>query len=133
MVDAINRRTYVSYRNGRAAAGFTLIEVLIALALLSVAGIALVEAHLGSMHLWGRYRESVVVRQLLQQKMAEAEAEGFSGNKQGEGEFEGPYAGYRWEIESSSVGESALYEIVCTVVTPTNREYTLTYVYYDFT
>ncbi len=123
-------RSRVSRRSS--SGGFTLLEVLIALAILSIAGLALVEAHLGSMHLWGRYRESVEARQLLQWRIAEAQLEGFSGVKHEEGEFEGRFTGYRWEIESNQL-EQALYEIVCTVTAPTGREYTLKYVYYDFT
>jgi len=117
----------------RSRCGFTLLEVLIALAILSLAGIALVESHLGSVHMWGRYRESVIVRGMLQEKMAEAEIESLSGDKQDGGEFDPPYEDYSWEIESTSLDEPALYEIVCTVSAPSGREYSLTYIYYDFT
>jgi len=117
--------------------GFTLLEVLLALAILSVAGTALVEAHLGSMYLWGRARERIVARELLQQMMAEAEIEGLSGGKHDQGEIEdGPNEGYTWEIESGTPdqsGLSALYEVVCTVTAPSGRKYTLTYIRYDFT
>ena len=117
--------------------GFTLIEVLIALAILSLAGMTLVDAHLGSMHLWGRSREMVVARELLQQMMAEAEVEGLSGGKYDQGEIEeGPNAGYKWETESGGFDQSnlaALYEVVCTVTAPSGRKYTLTYIRYDFT
>jgi len=120
-----------------AGGGFTLLEVLIALAILSLAGTALVEAHLGSMYLWGRARESVVARELLQQMMAEAEIEDISGGKYDQGEIEeGPNAGYTWEIESGGFDQSdlsALYEIVCTVTAPSGRKYTLTYIRYDYT
>lgn len=117
--------------------GFTLIEILIALAILSIAGITLVEANIGSMHLWNRYRETVIARQLLEQKMAEAEVEAISGNKSDSGEFENDYAGYKWSIESntpeSPLNEQSLYELVCTITAPTGREYTLTYIFYDVT
>lgn len=126
------RRAHRSIRGG-----FTLIEVLIALAILSLAGMTLVEAHLGSMHLWGRSREMVVARELLQQMMAEAEVEGLSGGKYDQGEIEeGPNAGYKWEMESGGFDQSnlsALYEVVCTVTAPSGRKYTLTYIRYDFT
>jgi len=117
--------------------GFTLLEVLIALAILSVAGMALVDAHLGSMYMWGRSRERVVARELLQQMMAEAEIEGLSGGKYDQGEIEeGPNKGYTWEMESGTLDQSdlsALYEVVCTVTAPSGRKYKLTYIRYDFT
>ena len=126
--------TTVSFiRKWRSSRGFTLIEILFALAILSVAGLALVEANLGSMRLWNRYRETVIARQLLEQKMAESEVESLSGSKNDSGEFENEYAGYKWTIESQPYTEQSLYEITCTITTPTNHKYSLTYILYDVT
>jgi type II secretion system protein I len=113
--------------------GFTLIEILIALAILSVAGITLVESNTVSMHLWNRHRETVIVRQLLERKMAEAEVNALSGSKSDSGEFEGVHSGYTWDVESRPFEEQSLYELTCTITTPTGREYKLTYIYFDVT
>jgi type II secretion system protein I len=113
--------------------GFTLLEVLIAIAILAVGGIILIQTQITSIRLWERYRDSVIARELAQQKLAEAELDGFSGDKQEEGEYEGKYAGYAWRLDSESTTESGFYEVTVTITCPAGREFTLITHFIDLT
>src|SRR5210317_442813 len=81
--------------------GFTLLEIMIALAIVSIAMVSLLSLANRSIGVHDRLQRITAATLLAQRKMAETELSSRHGTLQGaevEGEFEDPYAGYRWQI-----------------------------------
>ncbi len=78
-------------------AGFTLLEVMIALAILALVGVAFLRAQASSVHLVDESAQISLATLLAREKMAELESLGFpeTGKKEGSGGEEFPR--YRWE------------------------------------
>jgi prepilin-type N-terminal cleavage/methylation domain-containing protein len=98
--------------------GFTLIEIVAALAILGTALFVLLEAHLGAMRLCADAQDEVMVRSLLQQAVAQAEVEVQMGNTSGSGKFGKRYPGYSYAFQANPVGEDQtvlLFEVLVKV------------------
>jgi general secretion pathway protein I len=97
--------------------GFTLLEIMIALAIISIAMVSLLGLANRSILVHERLQRITSATLLAQQKMAEAEVNstnGTLGATDSQGEFESPYAEYRWQI---TFGETPLPSVRLITVT----------------
>jgi general secretion pathway protein I len=81
--------------------GFTLLEIMIALAIVSIAMVSLLALANRSIEVHDRLQRITVATLLAQQKMAETEVNASNGSlrsSENQGVFSDPYAAYRWEI-----------------------------------
>lgn len=105
-------------RRDRQSAGFTLLEIMVALAIIAIALVsllALVNRTLGVHERLQRITEATL---LAQQMMAQTEAgarQESPGQTDSEGEFAPPYAGYRWQIEYADTPLPAVRMVTVTV------------------
>ena len=88
----------------RGRGGFTLVEVLAAVAILGSALFILLSTHHGALRLFEAMNASVVETQLLERAVGEAEFGVLIGELTGSGEFEGPFAGYTWSYQGAPLG-----------------------------
>ena len=132
-------RASVSQRCGHnpksACGGFTLVEVLAAVAILGGAVFILLNTHYSALRLYEEMNDSVYKRQLLEKVVGEAEFGVLSGEVTGSGELEGRYAGYAWSYQATPTGgtEDApipFYQIEATLRTPDGEDETLTFYFF---
>lgn len=88
----------------REANGFTLIEIMIALAILSTALFVLLEAHYRAMRLFGDASDQVQTNNLMQRAMGIAEAEAMAGSASGHGDFGKRYPDYSYNYQVDNIG-----------------------------
>ena len=98
--------------------GLSLVELLVALAILQVAGIITVHLVASAKAATDRVRDRSVVVDLAQMKLEELRRQGAGPEKLAAGENQGDFAGedvsmYRWRTNVSSEGD--LYEIKVTI------------------
>lgn len=96
------------YRTKLQSRGFTLLEIMIALAIVSIAMVSLLGLANRSILVHERLQRITSATLLAQQKMAETEVNarhGTLGSTDSQGEFERPYAEYRWQV---AFGETPL-------------------------
>jgi len=103
----------------RGGAGFTLLEVLVALAVLAFALVGLLGLHARNISLIARdqnfTRATLLARELVSQIQFEVATSGVQNLGDSQGTFEG-YPGYRWEREVISTGLDEMREVVVRVV-----------------
>lgn len=87
--------------------GFTFLEIMIALAIISIALIAALRAQSQSIRTASEMAEKVKLINMARMKMTETEMYGFPDTGESEGEFE-DYPGYRWEVDVKPVSSSLL-------------------------
>jgi len=121
---------------GRAAiarcGGFTLLEILVAVAILGTALLVLLEAHYVGVRLGVYAQEEVTMNNLLQQAVAQAEVEVLAGNAAGSGEFGARLEGFSYSFEAQQIGEDervALFEVLVSVEGPEETRAMTLYVY----
>ena len=114
-------------------AGFTLIEILAAMAILGTALFVLMNAHYGALSLHSSVDEEVTFRQLLETIVARADTDIMSGTLANSGEFGARYPGFSWSFEAVPAGADEmvlLYDVTVAVRGPEEtRE--LHYAVYD--
>lgn len=101
--------------------GFTLIEVLAALAILGVAMFVLLDAHFSALKLHETMDEEVIFRQLSERTASLAELEVRAGNLSGAGDFGTRHPGLAWSYEALPSGSDdtiLLYEVNVTITAP---------------
>ena len=105
--------------------GFTLIEVLIAVVVLSVGIVLILQALHGALSAWDggveRMRSAMLVQEKLEEWRLAARLTGEIPASE-RGGFEPPFADYRWQVESETVAlpgaaaqSGVLHELLCTV------------------
>jgi len=96
--------------------GFTLLEVMISLAILSLVGVAFLRAQASSVHLVDESGQISLATLLAREKMAELESTGYPalGKKSGQGEE--PFPQYSWEQTVSSTDIPVLRKAVIRVL-----------------
>lgn len=117
-------RAFRRHHPGVEKAGFTLLEVLVAMAILSMVLVILLQNHGMSIRLSDRARKSSVAANLARDLMTDVEIEGFPELGSEEGDFSelypGLYPGFTWQRQ---VNESIFADYI--------REVTVTVTYYD--
>jgi prepilin-type N-terminal cleavage/methylation domain-containing protein len=85
----------------RTQAGFTLLEVVAALAILGGALLVLVDMHYGSMRLFDGARQAVIMQSLTERALGRAEMEVMAGKLEGSGDFGKRYPDYSYTFQAT--------------------------------
>jgi general secretion pathway protein I len=99
--------------------GFTLLEIMIALAIVSIAMISLLALANRSIAVHDRLQRITQATLLAQQKMVETEVSSRAGtleNADTEGVFSDPYAAYRWQLTYSATPLPSVRMVTVTVL-----------------
>lgn len=117
----------------RRTAGFTLIEVMAALAILGTALFVLLDAHYAALRMNTMMSEEVSMRQFVESVASWAEVEVSAGNLAGAGDFGKRNPDYTWEFSATqeSDDESVLLYSVEAKVTGPSEERLLKFYVYD--
>ena len=117
------------------SAGFTLMEVMAALAILGMSLFILLNAHQSALRLYDTASTEVLVRELLERTMNQAELDVLAGTLSGQGDFTPRLPPeYNWSYEASLVGEDELvqlYEVNVAVRTPDGQEKLVSFLTYN--
>ena len=97
------------------ALGFTLLEVLVAVAILAIAMVAILKANVQSLDTLTRSRETSTASLLAAGKLAEVEAAGVAKWSELRGDFGEDYPDYTWEVETSSAEVEGLVRVTVIV------------------
>ncbi len=87
------------------SSGFTLLEVMIAVAIIAIALVAALGSQSQSVSLASEAKFATTVAFLAQGKMAELEVQDTEGLNSDSGDFGEDYPGYRWESEVSDIAQ----------------------------
>ena len=96
-------------------AGFTLLEVMIAMAILAIALVAAFQSQSQSISMSGQARFLTTASLLAQGKMAELEALKPESVASDSGDFGEDYPDYAWQVEVADTGQESLRKIRLTV------------------
>ncbi len=113
--------------------GFTLIEVVVALAVLGVGLTILIESHYATVRLFVQAEEQATARMAVGQAVSQAELEVLSGKASGKGELGARFPDYSYEFSSKARDKKenpGLFEVEVTVRGP-ELEKKLQYLVYD--
>ena len=114
--------------------GFTLIEIMAALAVLGVALFVLMQSHYGALNLHSIMEDEVMMRHFLESTVGNAEAAILQETLSDSGDFGARFPGYTWSYEGSLVEEGTgmeLYDVSATVTSPGNETRTLQFLVYN--
>jgi general secretion pathway protein I len=98
-------------RYQRPESGFTLLEVMVSVAILSIVLVGLYRLHSQSLTLSTRSRFNTQAPMLAQSKLNEMEADSESEFSNDFGDFGDNFPGYAWKVEVEEIGIEALGEI----------------------
>ncbi len=85
--------------------GFTLLEVMVAVAILAIVLVPLIGSQSQSVSLAGLSRFDTTASLLARQKMSELALADFDGLADGEGDFAGDFSGYHWQVTVTDLTE----------------------------
>jgi prepilin-type N-terminal cleavage/methylation domain-containing protein len=104
------------------SSGFTLIEIVAALAILSTGMMVLVESHYNGMSLFATARDEAEMQRFLQSAVDRSEAEVLTGKLTGEGDFGKRHEDYTYRFVASRPDEEIpLYHVEVTVTGPADE------------
>jgi len=109
----------------RSEGGFTLIEVMVAIALMGVAVYILLNSHMASLWLFDSTENAVRTTRLVEQAIGRAEIEIMAGNLSGNEEFgpRHPEFTYTWDAQLNEFDQNIpLYDVRVTVQGPNVEE-----------
>ena len=118
----------------RSTGGFTLMEVVVALALLSVGAVLLLESHYASLDLTADATEIATQNRLLEAAVSFAQIQTIAGEKRGDGNFGEIYEGYAYAFTSDEFEDdnrSGLYRVDVVFTTPAETIEHSFFVYVD--
>ncbi len=108
----------LSDRTSRGSRGFTLLEVMVALAIIGIALVTLLSLANRSISLGGKLQKVTQATLLAQEKMTEVELGAQSGGaaeQVGEGVFSEPFGIYRWRVGLSDTPLASVAQVTVTV------------------
>lgn len=112
--------------------GFTLIEVMIALAILGASAMILLDAHYNALRLHADTRDEVLSQQFLEEAMGQAEIQVMTGALSGNGTFGNEYPDYSYSFAGQASGAEQglpLYDVTVSVKGPTGDKEMHLFVY----
>ena len=117
------------------AGGFTLIEIMIALAILGTALFILLDSHYSALRLYDHSWEKIAVSDMMAKAIGEAQAEILAGKRTGDGDFGKRHPGYSYSFSGQSDDENdpSFYTVLVTVNTPDGGANEMTLYFYDTT
>ncbi len=92
---------------GKKYSGFTLLEVMIAVAIIAIALTTLLGSQSQSVSMANEAKFNTMAALLAQSKMAEVELAGFENLESDQGDFGENFSGYHWQIKVSRVNFDA--------------------------
>jgi len=100
--------------------GFTLLEVLVAVAIAGTAIVMLLHTHSASMRLYERCRGMVIAQHLIRELMSEIEVSGYPGEVDERGDLEDQYPGFRWRRTCRMMPKlgPGIYEVTVVITGP---------------
>jgi general secretion pathway protein I len=101
--------------------GFTLLEVLVAVAIMAIALVGILKANYESLTVLAELRARTTAVLLAANKLAEVEAAGAGRWSQFQGDFGEDHAGFTWRVESEPTAEAGLLRVAVIVLTPEAR------------
>ena len=102
-------------RPNELSSGFTLLEVLVAVAILAIAMVAILKANVQNLDALTTSRETTTASLLASSKLAEVEAAGVANWVESQGDFGEDYPDYSWQVETSSTEVEGLERIAVIV------------------
>jgi len=121
-------------RNKKRKVGFTLMEILTALAILGGSAFILFNVHFNAMKLHQVTITQTDENQLIYAACSRAEVGVLTGTLEGSGDFGTSYEGYSWSYSATAIGSDPsipLYTVNVTLYTPENESKNLTFLCYD--
>ena len=101
--------------------GFTLIEIMVAIAIIGTSLMILLDAHYNAMILFANARDEALMQGFLERVLGQAEVDLLAGNLEGSGDFGERYPGYSFSYTAQPVDKEQtvpLFEIVVNVQGP---------------
>jgi general secretion pathway protein I len=95
--------------------GLTLLEVLVAVAILAIAMVAILKANVQNLDALTKSRERTTSSLLAASKLAEIEAAGVANWGESQGDFGEDYPEFTWQVETTSTGVDGLEQIAVIV------------------
>jgi general secretion pathway protein I len=95
--------------------GFTLLEVMVAVAVLAIAMVAILKANVQSLDALSDSRERTTASLLLASKLAEVEAVGVEDWHELQGDFGEDHPGFSWQVESEPTGLDKMIKVIVIV------------------
>lgn len=118
----------------RRAGGFTLMEVVVAMGILSVSAVLLLESHYASLELTADAQAVATKNRLMEAAANYAQIEVIAGEKNGEGDFGEVYPGFSYSFDADEVEDelrSGLFSVQFSFTTPTETLEKTFFVYVD--
>jgi len=108
---------------------FTLLEVMIAVAITGMAIVMLLQAHNASLRLYERSREMTIAQHIARELISEIEASGYQGDTETAGDTRGKYPGFAWRRTCTMLGGSmpGVYEVVVIIKGPVEEYMVMTH------
>ncbi len=120
-----NARSARARAGASSESGFTLMEVVVALAILGTGLVVLLEAHYSSLRLFADAQERAITDTLFVGAVGMVEQSVLVGENTGAGDFGLRYPDYSWSYTSKSLNANnfpGLVEVTLTMRTPTDEE-----------
>ena len=95
----------------RARAGFTLLEIMVALSLMAIVLVTVFNMHLQTINMNSFVKFDTIAPMLAQKKMAEIEKDALKDSIGDSGEFGDKYPGFTWLVSVEGIESEALGEV----------------------